>query len=177
MAKPKLTDFKKYISSLDEAGVRAELQKLFKKLPQVKEFYAQELMSEADRQVMLEDYKKKVRNQYWTRSGNPRNPDNRKVNQILTGFEKISVFPHELIDLLLFRVETATEFANNYGGMADAAYNSASRTFEKAVKLIVAHKLEEMYKTRCSELFEFDNLDYWYIEEMEDLFDEEIGKE
>ena len=175
MAKPKLTDFRKYLSSLDEAGVRAELEKLFKKLPQVKEFYAQELMSEKDRLAMLEDYKKKIKNQYWTRSGNPRMPDNRKINQILSGFEKVSVFPHELIDLLLFRVETASDFANNFGGMPDAAYNSASRTFEKAVKLMAKHQLVEMFKPRCSALFEYDNLDYWYLEEMQEFFEDEIG--
>jgi len=175
MAKPKLTNFKKFLSSLDEAGVRAEMIKLFKKLPQVKEFYAQELMSEKDRLEMLAEYKKKIKNQYWTRTGNPRMPDNRKANQILTAFEKVSVFPHELIDLLLFRVETASDLANNFGGMPDSAYSSASRSFEKAIKLIVQNKLEAMFKLRCQEIFNYGNVDYWYIEEMEDVFEREMG--
>ena len=170
MAKPKLSDFKKYLASLDEAGLREELLKLFSKLPQVQEFYAQELLSDAGRKAMLEDYKKKIYNQFWTRTGNPRQPSNAELRTMLSNFEKVSVFPSEVIDLYLYRVETATEFANDFGGMSDASYNASISAFKKAVEMMVEHKLGDYFRERCEELFLFDNLDYWYTEELEDLF-------
>ncbi|MEZ4959887.1 MAG: DUF6155 family protein [Saprospiraceae bacterium] len=172
MAKPKLTDFKKYLDSLDEAGLREELLKLFTKLPQVQEFYAQELMSDAERKAMLEDYKKKVYNQFWTRTGNPRKSSNAGLRTLLANFEKISVFPSEVIDLFLYRVEMATEFANEFGGMPDADYNASISAFKKAVEMMVEHKLGEQFRERCEALFRPDNLDYWYTESLEDLYNE-----
>lgn len=172
MPKPKLTDFKKYLASLDEAALREELQKLFKKLPQVQEFYAHELLSDKDRKAMLEEYKKKIESQFWTRGGNPRSPSNAEIRKLLTRFEKVSVFPSEYIELLLYRVEVATKFANEFGGMPDADYEASYNAFKKAVELMNEHKLVEHFRHRCEELFEYDNLDYWYIEWLQDCFEE-----
>lgn len=170
MAKPKLKDFKTYLDSLDEADLREELLKLFNKLPQVQEFYAQELMPDADRKAMLEDYKKKIYNQFYTRTGNPRNPSNAELRTLLNNFEKVSVFPTEVIDLFLHRVEMATEFANEFGGMSDASYNAAISTFKKAVEMMVEHQLGDQFRVRCEALFRLNNLDYWYTESLEELF-------
>ena len=120
---------------------------------------------------MLEDYKKKVYNQYWTRTGNPRNPSNAEVRKIIGDFEKVSVFPSEVIELLLFRVETLTDFASQFGGVADADYNASSTSFEKALKLMEKNKLDTHFKDRCTALFEADNLDYWYIEDLKSLYE------
>ncbi|HFA51627.1 MAG TPA: hypothetical protein ENJ95_21650 [Bacteroidetes bacterium] len=117
MPKPKLRDFKKYLASLDEAALRDELLRLFRKLPQVQEFYMQELLSDSERKAMLDSYKKKIYNQYWTRGGNPRRFSNAEIRKLQTAFEKVSVFPVEVIDLLLYRTEVATEWAHTFGGM------------------------------------------------------------
>lgn len=174
MPKPKLSDFKKFIGEMTESDLRAELLKLFGKLPQVQEFYAQELMNETERKAMLDEYKRKIYSQFWTRNGNPRFASNAELRRLISDFEKVCVFPHELVDLLLYRVEIATENANSYGGMPDADYNAASTAFEKALKLMKQHKLEEHFRARCTELFRYDNVDFWYIERLEELFNEYI---
>jgi hypothetical protein len=171
MAKPKLTDFKRFLAEMTQEELRSEMLKLFSKLDQVQAFYAQELMSDTDRKSMLEEYKKKVYNQYWTRTGNPRSPSNAEVRKIIGDFEKVSVFPTELIDLLLYRVELVTESAEQFGGAADADYNASSSSFEKALKLMEKNKLGAYFKDRCTELFKADNLDHWYIEDLEGLYE------
>lgn len=177
MAKPKLSEFKKYLDTLNEQELRAELQKLFSKLPQVQEFYAQELLSDSERKAMLEDYKKKIYSQFWTRTGNPRTDvSNAKIRQYISSFEKVSVFPSEVVDLLLYRVEVATEFANEFGGMPDADYNAASNAFDKAMKLIKEHKLIAYFRERCKALFQYKNLDYWYTENLMESFEEHTGE-
>ena len=143
MLKPKLSDFKRLLAEMNEAEVRAELLKLFNKLEQVQLFYAQDLMSKEDRQKIIKDVKEKIYKKFWTPSGNPRNNvSNADIRKIIGDFEKISAFPSEVVDILLYRVETATDFANQFGGMPEGDYNAAATAFEKAAKLMVKHKLE-----------------------------------
>jgi predicted metal-dependent peptidase len=170
-AKPKLADFKRFLAEMTEEELRAEMLKLFSKLDQVQGFYAQELMSESGRKAMLDEYKKKIYSQYWTRTGNPRSVSNAEVRKIIGEFEKVSVFPTEMIDLLLYRVETMTDWASQFGGAPDADYNASSTSFEKALKLMEKNKLEAYFKDRCNSLFLTDNLDYWYIEDLESLYE------
>ncbi len=176
MPKPKLSDFKKLLAEMTEEELRAELLKLFNKLEQVQMFYAQDLMGKEDRQKILEECKAKIYKKFWTPSGSPRNNiSNADIRKIITDFEKISAFPHEVVDLILYRVETATHFANEFGGMPDADYNASNTAFEKALKLIVKHKLKDYFDDRCKALFRYSNLSYWYIEELETLFEDKEG--
>ena len=46
MQKSKLPQFKKLINEMNEAALREELLKLYTKLPIVKDFYNQDLMTE-----------------------------------------------------------------------------------------------------------------------------------
>ena len=156
---------------MTEDDLRKELIKLFSKLDQVKDFYAQELLSDADRDKMLEECKQKIYNEFWTRGGNPRMPNNKNIRTYIANFEKVATFPYDVIDLLLYRVETATEFANRFGGMPEAAYNSSISAFDKAVKLMKKHKLEDEFKKRCGELFAYSNLSGWYSSQLKELFE------
>jgi Family of unknown function (DUF6155) len=170
MAKPKLTDFKRFLAAMTEEELRAEMLKLFSKLDQVQAFYAQELMSDSDRKSILEAYKKKVFDQYWTRGGNPRNGNNAAARKTIGEFEKIAVFPVEVIDLLLSHAEVITDKASQFGGGPDADYNAAVTSFEKAMKLMETNKLNAHFEQRCLQLFKADNLDYWHIENLEETY-------
>ena len=64
MAKSKLSDLKKLIAEMSEEELRQEIVKLYTKLPQVKEFYNQDLMTEEERQKALEGYKDKIQLTY-----------------------------------------------------------------------------------------------------------------
>lgn len=176
MAKSKLTELKKYLAELDEEELRKELLKLFNKLPQVQEYYAQELMGEKERKAVLDSYKKKIYTQFWTRGGMPKNPSNAEIRRIIGDFEKISVFSHELADLLIYRVEVATEFADSFGGLPESDYKPAVNAFEKALKIIAENRLESYFKARCEKLFQYRNLDWWYIESLMDIYRDILGK-
>jgi hypothetical protein len=94
-----------------------------------------------------------------------------KFGKIISEFEKVSAFPHEVVDLILYRVHVASDFANQFGGMPDADYNASTNAFEKAMKLIEKNKLLDYFKDRIKTLFKFDNLDYWYIEDLKSLYE------
>jgi Family of unknown function (DUF6155) len=173
MAKLKLTDFKKFIAQMSEEEMRSELLTLFSKLPQVHDYYAQELMKPEDRKSVLEDYKKKVYNQFWTRSGNPRNTSNAEVRKVVTEFEKVSISKKEVVELLLYRVDLALDQANQFGGLLESDYNAALNAYTKALKIIIKEKLEKYFKDQCLTISsERDNMDYWVIEQMQYLNEE-----
>jgi len=177
MAKSKLSDLKKLILEMSEDQLRQEIVKLYTKLPQVKDFYNQDLMTEEERQKALEGYKDKIYKQFWTSGGNPRNMvNNTTIKSVISDYEKIAVFPYDIIDLLIYRVEIATDVANQFGGMAESNYNASITAFKKATKLMKENNLKSHFEARCKSIFKHDNLDYWYIEELEYLFDEMDNK-
>jgi hypothetical protein len=163
---------KKYLNTLTEAELRAELIKLFGKLEQVKAYYGQELATKEERVSMLTAYKKELYGKFWTKGGSPKVFSNAEIKKVLTDFEKISLFPHELVDLILYRVELLTKYANAYGGVPDSEYNPAITAFGKAVKLMRMHKLDAYFKERIEVMFKANNLDYWYIEQLEEIYED-----
>ncbi len=175
MAKPKLKDLKTYLDSLDETEVREEILKLFGKLTQVQEFYAQELMSDKERKAMLEGYRRKIYGYFWTRTGNRKRPSNAKLRELITNYEKVSVFPSEVIDLLLYRVETATDYAAKLGRMPEASYKASYNAFKKAVEMIALHKFEDRFRDRCEAMFKpRRKVESWYLEMMEATYHEQF---
>jgi hypothetical protein len=173
MAKSKLSDLKKLISEMSEDELRQEILKLYNKLSQVKDYYNQDLMSEEERQEVLKGYKSKIYKQFWSSKGNPKEYiNNSLLKSIISEYEKIAVFPFDVVDLLIYRVELATDYANQFGGMLDSEYNTSVTAFKKAMKLINENNLRSHFEIRCKEMFKSNNLDYWYIQQLEELFEE-----
>lgn len=176
MAKAKLSDLKRYLAEQNESELREEIFRLFGKLKQVQDYYAQELMPPAERQAMLNQYKKKVDGHFYTRSGMPKNPSNAELRRLMTEFEQISVVKADVVELLIHRVEKAIEFADDFGGMPDGDYNAAANAFEKALKLIIEHKLKDYFSIRCREItVGKGNYDYYFKEMLEELTEQYLG--
>ena len=170
MSKSKLSDLKQYLAEQTEAELREEILRLFKKLKQVQDYYAQEFMSPAEREVMLSEFKQKINGQFYTRSGSPKNPSNAEIRRLITEFEHVAVVKADVIDLLIYWVEKTVEFADDFGGLPEGHYNAAANAYEKALKLIVEHKLEEYFTIRCQEItLGKDNYDYYFKEALQDL--------
>ncbi|MEM6700288.1 MAG: DUF6155 family protein [Bacteroidota bacterium] len=170
-----LTNYKKYLATLDREGLEQELIQLYKSVPEIKAYSAAKNMKPEQIRKELEKYKKKIEAEFWTRGGNPRSPNNRNILQYIQAFEKMSKNPKDVIDLLVHRVEIATDFASQFGGMPDKDYDASYNAFDKAVKLMAEHNLVEHFRARCEDLIEADNIDYWYIEYLEEAFKEYLG--
>ncbi|MER0442505.1 DUF6155 family protein [Emticicia sp. W12TSBA100-4] len=122
--------------------------------------------------MVLKTYKEKIYKQFWTPKGNPKMANNSQIRSLITKFEKIAVFPYDVIDLLIYRVETTTDHANDFGGTSDADYNASITAFKKAVKLINDNNLKSYFDARCRRIFQASNLDYWYIKQLEYLYED-----
>jgi len=142
-------EFTKYIKSLDEKGLYKELQKLYKKIPDVAKYYEVELSPNTDK--IVAQYKKQLKNEYFPSRGygKARNGISRRI---VLNFKKISVHSADLIDLWLYRTEMMIKFTMAYGDIDEAFYNSLAIGFEAACKLIQQEQLEKHYAIYCKEL-------------------------
>jgi Family of unknown function (DUF6155) len=173
MAKSKISDLKKILEEMTQDELKQEILKLYNKLPQVKDFYNQDLMTEQERQEVLGKYKEKIYKEFWTSKGNPKGMiNNSTIKTIISDYEKICLFAYDLVDLLLYRVEISTEYADQFGGMAESNYNSSITTFKKAMKIIQENNFLTHFEKRIKIVLKANNLDYWYIEQLEHFFDE-----
>jgi hypothetical protein len=71
-------------------------------------------------------------------------------------------------------VEVATDLANQFGGMPESNYNASITAFKKVMKMIKDNNLMSHFEDRCKKMLKANNADYWYIEQLEWLFQ---GKE
>lgn len=171
MAKSKISDLKKILDEMSEEELKQEILKLYNKLPQVKDFYNQDLMTEGERQEVLAKYKQKIYKEFWTSKGNPKGMvNNSTIKNIISEYEKICLFQYDLVDLLIYRVEIATDLANQFGGMPESNYNTSITTFKKAMKIIRENNFLAHFEKRCKNMFKATNLDYWYIDQLKHLF-------
>ena len=145
--------FEEHMSQLSPEELVGELAKLYKKFKDVQHFYQMEFGGKAGRVVVLDDYKKAVRGQFYSAaSGSKKKPKAAQLRRILSDFKHLAVFQTDMVDLILYRVECAVDYTNDFGGVDLVFYESASNAFAQAVKIIQEEKLEELFMERCQNI-------------------------
>ncbi len=89
--------------------MREELLKFYIKLPLVKDFYSQDLMTEEEQSVVLKTYKDRIYKQLWTPKGNLKIANNGYIvnrNQI--------AYSHFYVFLPKFHLKIATANPQNF---------------------------------------------------------------
>lgn len=154
------TNFTKFLASLDEDELKAELDKLYSKYKPIKDYYTMELGDVEDRKKLLDRAKKSIGKLYERRKTRSRLS---KVNNILKEISLISIFDHELADVYIHHVECATSHINFYGLRRDADANHLVTSFKKAVDLVTSSQTKEDNGPRLEEVI--DGLrGYYYLE-------------
>ncbi len=140
------SDFIKFINSLEEEELKDEFNKLFDKLPQVKEYYTMELGSDQDRARIFDNAKKSISRYYATKSfRKPKAPRIRYIQNLLRDMKERSIFDHEMVDLYLFDVETALEFMGIYYFSSKSLNNNLERSFTNACHMIKNGNLQALF--------------------------------
>ena len=141
-------DFTKFINTLSKEELAIELEKLYSKFKNVKEYYSMELTE--DTSAILSKYKEALKKEYFPNTkfgiGEARASVARKI---ISEFTKIKVFDVDLIELMLYRVELCVEFTKKFGDINEQFYTSTENAFEAVAKLIVKNNMEDTFKLRC----------------------------
>ena len=142
-------DLTKYLVELTKEQLEKEVEKLYSKFKEVKTYYDIELSGATS--TIVNEIKVKIKKEYMPDRGYGQ-ARSAVVKKIIDDFAKVSIFPADLIDVILYRVEMAVEFSDNYGDINKAFYASAENSFEIALKLIEKYQLHSDFKLICKEI-------------------------
>ena len=163
-------DLTKFLVDLTKEELEKEVEKLYVKFKEVKTYYDIELSG--DTSAIVNEIKAKIKKEYMPDRGHGQARSS-VVKKVIDDFAKVSIFPSDLVDVILYRVEMGIEFSDNYGDINEAFYSSAENAFERALKLIEKHQLHSDFKLRCKEIVYstrgygwgfHDELSYFYDE-------------
>lgn len=149
MKKSTKKELAKYLKQASKADLEKEIKMLYSNFKSVKKHYKNTLIP-ADA-VTVDTYKAQLRKVYFTKKGIGEGQNN-VSSQVVAAFRKVSSDQKEVVDLLLYRTAVMMEFANKTGDKDEAFYNSLTRSFDEACRIIAAERLEEKFKTPCENL-------------------------
>jgi len=100
--------------------------------------------------AILEDYKKKVRYEFYPPHGGFGRLQLKNAKKAINDFKKICPNKVMVIELMLFYVECCIEFTNDYGDIDERFYCSAESVFDQVAKAINTSDISvfEMFSVR-----------------------------
>jgi hypothetical protein len=177
MKKSTTRELNKYLKELSKQELEKEIKSLYNKFDQVKKYYQIELSDNTSE--IVDQYRQKIFQEYFPSKGfgKARNSVSRKV---ITDFKKISVFKKDVVELLIFRVNTMLNFTEEYGDMDEPFYNSMESSFNEACKIVKLEKLETEYLAVLQDIISRSSGIGWGLNEgmryiIYQYFDQEIS--
>ena len=172
MKKSTKKELHKYLKQATKTDLEKEVKMLYAKFKAVKKHYKSTLISNETGNI--DSYKAQIRTEYFPKKGIGKG-ENNASSQVIKNFKKIATQPKEIIDLLLYRTAVMMEFAAKTGDKNETFYNSLTRSFDEACRIIAAERLEEVFKTPCENLLNeasaigwgvYDAMEYSYEQVM-----------
>jgi hypothetical protein len=136
---------KSHLRNLTKDQLVNHIQELYKKYPQVKEYY--DFYFHPNETEMLEKYRKVIMDEFFPKRGKPKIRFS-VAKKAISGFRALGPSPKHLADLRLTLPEAATQFTCDYGDMWEQYYISASNNFKAALKYMQKEGLLDRYKNR-----------------------------
>ena len=143
MAKIRKSELKKHLQQMTKEELENELLILFDKHSQVQEHYTQDLGSDQDRTRLLNSYKERIRKLFGSFR---RLPLVSGIRKIINEYKKVSIFPYELAQLLIYRIELTLEVYEEQGFLPTAFHNSTVNAFEELCEIIKGAVLFEQFE-------------------------------
>ena len=145
----------------------------YKTIPLLKEYISVKYGSQDNIEKILKDYKNKIYNVFF--------PKNMKTQfkisdakKAVNEFKKLCSSEELTIELMLYYVEMGIEFANTYGDINEAFYNSVATMYEAVVSAINKQDDSEIYNNlnyRLKAVVENTNAMGWgFHDELSDIY-------
>lgn len=149
MKKSTKKELAKYLKQATKTDLEKEIKMLYAKYKSVKKHYKSTLNTEEA--ASIDNLKKQIRKEYFTKNGIGKGRNN-VSSQVIINFKKKANQPKEVVELLLYRTVVMMEFTDVTGDKDEAFYNSLTRSFDEACRIIAGERLEETFKNSCEDL-------------------------
>lgn len=150
---------KKHLQELSEEELREEILRLYTTIPLVKEYFQLELGQ--DPAALVTSYKQKIRRYYFPRGRGIKRPKAAKMRELIRDFQRISPFPYDVVDLLLFQVECMVEFSTDKGFVSGGFQQTLVSRYKEALLLIQKELFKEDFMKRCQSILKDSRFMHW----------------
>jgi len=157
-----ISKLKNSLSGKSKNELLEEIINLFKKCPQVKEYYTL-VFSEEGEELILDKYKEIITKEFFPKRGYGKARLS-VAKKAISDLKKISAKPPLIIDIMLHYVEQGVNFTGQYGDIDGPFYNSMGKMFEKALTLAEQYNLLSFFQERCEEIIK-KSCDGWGFKE------------
>jgi hypothetical protein len=180
MQQLKMTELKKYLASKNQPELIKEIVNLCNLFPNVKEYYATNIVPDAEHEL-LEKYKKSIKNEF-----SPDRGDGKLrysvMNKAISDFKKISQCNVHIAELMISCVEYGVEFTNTYGDIDECFYVKMVAMYENAADYVIKENLEEVFQKRFRNMVDESSDIGWgfydaLLETYYSYFDDEAEKD
>ena len=145
-----ISKLKKALSGKSENDLLEEIINLFKKIPQVKEYYTLALSEEGE-ELIFDKYKEIITNEFFPKRGYGKARLS-VAKKAINDFKKISDKPSLIVEIMLHYVEQGVDFTDQYGDIDSPFYDSMEKMFEEALRLAEKNNLLFFFQKNCEEI-------------------------
>ncbi len=150
MTKIGIKELRQHLQQRTQAELINDIVDLFRSVDAVKDYY-QLRLDQSPNEQLIATYKAAIQQEFFPKRGFGEARLS-IAQQPIREYKKISPSPEGLIELMVFYVEMGVRFTNTYGDINEPFYNSMERMYERAVRLIVEHHLQDRFELRCKHL-------------------------
>lgn len=159
MAKITQKQLKKHLQALSDEELREEILRLYSTIPLVKEYFQIELSSESTALVLA--YKQKIKRYYFPKGRGIKRPKAAKMRELVRDFQRISPFPYDVIDLLLYQAECMVEFSAANGFVSSGFQKTLISRYKEALLLINKEMLRSDFMKRSQAILKNTRFMHW----------------
>jgi hypothetical protein len=143
-----VADIKKELRNLDKNKLIEIITELYRKNKSVRQYF--DFYMNPDEKELIRKYKKKVFEAFYPTKGVRYSLKDGK--QAITEFKKYEPSPEFVADLMLFYVETAVYFTNDFGDINEAFYSSIASTYLSSLTLMKKENILHMFNDRIEKV-------------------------
>ena len=145
-------ELRKYLHSLDKEQLEEQLLDLYGRFNDVKVYYDFVFNPREDR--LIEECKYKIRKEYFPAANRKAKARRSVAQRYIRHFNKLGMEPGLVADVMLFNLETATEYSARKKPRQEAFYISMLKSFREAGAFIREHGLGPAYTGRLHTIVE-----------------------
>lgn len=145
------TEVRKYIKSLDRAGLEQLVMDLYSARKEAKEFLEYAVHPNDD--AKYKEYKDVITREFFPKRGDGKMRFS-VCKKAVKDFKALDPDPVLLCDLMLYIPECASEIANGWGDLWVSFYDSTYNNFAAALKAIVKSGLKSHFQKRVDKILD-----------------------
>jgi hypothetical protein len=162
-----LSEVKNELKKLDKNKLIDLISDLYKKNKSVKEYL--DFHSKPDEKTLFTKYRNMVYEAFYPKHGY--SIKLREGKKAISDFKKLGASTDLVADLMLFYVETGTEYTKCFGDIDEAYYSSIEGMFARALELMSGENLLDRFASRARAVYmNSDDIGWGFSDTMAEIY-------